>query len=195
MPNSTSSTSITDRALQLLGFGAISSTNQVGSRGAKAIQRAYDSVKQSELQKHYWHFAIKRASLTASATKPVHTKANAFPLPGDYIMLAPEDQYGDFQLRNDWIMEGGRIISDEGGPLLIRYVSNSVIESQFDAIFAEAMSAALAIACCEELTNSQAKLDRVAQIYENQIQEAKQRGSILTQKPRLPIGSWISARG
>ncbi len=195
MPNSTSATSITDRALQLLGFGAISSTNQVGSRGAKSVQRAYEPVKLSELQKHYWHFAIKRATLTASATPPVHTKSKAFPLPGDYIMLAPEDQYGNFQLKNDWILEGGQIISDDPGPLLIRYVSNSVIESKFDAIFAEALSAALAIACCEELTNSQAKLDRVSQIYENQIQEAKQRGSILTQKPRLPVSSWISARG
>lgn len=195
MPSSTSQTSIIDRGLQLLGYAAISSPSQVGSRGAKAMQRAYDPVKLSELQKHYWHFAIKRALLPASGTPPVHTKANAFPLPGDYIMLAPEDQTSDLQLKNDWVVEGGSIITDDDGPLPIRYVCSSVLESQFDAIFAEALSAGLALACCEELTNSQSKLDRVGQIYDLQISEAKKRGSILVQKARVPVSPWLSMRG
>lgn len=195
MPNSTTETSIIDRALQLLGYGAIASSQQVGNRGAKSMQRSYLPTKLSELQKNYWHFAIKRASLPASGTAPLHTKAYAFPLPGDYIMLAPEDQDGDFPLKNDWIMEGGEIITDDSGPLLIRYVSSTVLESKFDAIFAEALSGALAMACCEELTNSQSKFDRMAQLYDFQINEAKKRGSILVQKARVPVSSWISARG
>ena len=111
-------------------------------------------------------------------------------------MLAPEDQdSNELQLKNDWIVEGGSILSDESSPLPIRYVSSNVLESQFDAIFAEALSAALALACCEELTNSQSKLDRVGTIYDFQINEAKKRGSILVQKARVPVSSWISARG
>ena len=195
MPNSTTETSIIDRALQLLGYAAISSAQQVGSRGAKSMQRAYQSVKLAELQKFTWHFAIKRALLTASGTPPVHTKANAFPLPGDFIMLAPEDQESEFPLKNDWILEGGSIITDDDGPLPIRYISSNVTESMFDALFAEALSAALAIACGEELTNSQSKIDRVMQIYDEQISKAKNRGSILLAKQRVPVSSWISARG
>lgn len=195
MPSSTSQTSITDRALQLLGYAQVSSPQQVANRGAKAILRAYDSVKLSELQKNMWHFAIKRASLVASAVKPVHTKANAFPLPGDYLMLAPPDQYGSFPDSNDWTVEAGSIISDDAGPLKIRYVSSQVSESLFDAIFAEGLSAALAMATCEELTNSQSKLDHVSQLYDFQISLAKQRGSILIQKNRIPVASWISSRG
>lgn len=195
MPNSTTDTSIIDRALQLLGFAQIASSNQVGSRGAKSMQRAYLPVKLSELQKNYWHFAIKRAQIPASSTKPVHTKQSAFPLPPDYIMLAPEDMYGTFPLKNDWILEGGQIISDDPGPLRIRYVSSATTENMFDALFAEAFSAALAISCCEELTNSQSKLDRVVQIYEEQMGLARKRGSILIQKPMAPVSSWISERG
>ena len=195
MPNSTTETSIIDRALQLLGLSQISSPQQVGSRGAKAMQRAYQPVLLSELQKHYWHFAIKRAQLPASNTPPVHTKKNAFPLPGDYIMLAPEDQYGELQQRNDWIIEGNSIISDENGPIYIRYVSRDITTNMFDAIFAEAFSAALAVSTCEDLTNSLAKLERVGAIYIDQIAIARKRGSILSQKPRLPVSSWISRRG
>lgn len=196
MPNTTSQTSVIDRALQLLGYSAITTPQQVGHRGAKAMQRAYDSVKLSELQKNYWHFAIKRVQIAASATPPVHTKAYAYPLPGDYIMLAPQDDgSNDYNVRRDWVLEAGHIISNESGPLLVRYVSSNVLESSFDAIFAEALSGALAIACCEELTNSQSKFDRVAAFYDEQIGLARQRGSILIQKGRVPVSPWISKRG
>jgi hypothetical protein len=38
-------------------------------------------------------------------------------------------------------------------------------------------------------------MDRVSQLYDFQINEAKKRGSILTQKARVPVSSWISSRG
>ena len=195
MPIGTSKTSICDRALQLLGMAAVSAVPQVGSRGAKAMERAYRPVLLSELQKNYWHFAIKRASLAASSTKPVHTKGNAYPLPADYLMLAPEDQDSDFPLKNDWIMEGGSIITDEDGLLAIRYVSSDITEPMFDATFAEALSAALAMEVCEELTNSNSKLSNLAAMYDEKIALARKRGFILIQKPRVPISPWISMRG
>lgn len=195
MPNSTTETSIIDRGLQILGYSEISSPQQVGSRGAKAMRRAYTPVKLSELQKNMWHFAIKRALIAASGTPPVHTKKNAFPLPGDCLMLAPEDQDGQFPLNNGRIVEGGAIISDEDGPIKIRYVSANVSETLFDAIFAEMLSAALAIACGEELTNSQSKIQTAGAIYDEQVNLARKRGAILNPKPRVPVSSWISSRG
>lgn len=195
MPNSTTKTSIMDRALQILGYSEISSPSQTGSRGAKAMNRAYTPVHLAELQKNMWAFSIKRVQIAASGTPPVHTKRAAYPLPGDYIMLAPEDYYGDFQLKNDWIIEGGQIISDDTGPLYVRYVSSNVTENMFDALYAEALAAALAIETCEELTNSQSKLDRAMMIYDEQIGFARQRNSIVIQKPRAPVSSWISKRG
>ncbi len=191
---STTQTSIMDRAAQLLGQAQISSPQQVGSRTAKALLRAYQPTKISELTKFFWHFAIKRASLAASGTPPVHTKRNAFPLPTDYLMLAPPDQDGDFPFPNDRTIEGNQIISDDDGPLPIRYIAD-VSESLFDPIFAEALSCALAIGTCEEITNSNSKLVNLGGFYDLQITTAKRRGSILIQKQRLPISSWISARG
>ncbi len=194
MPSSITQTTIADRALQLLGYQAISSTQQVGSKGARAMNRAYPSTKLSELTKNNWAFAIKRATLPASGTKPVHTKTNAFELPTDYLMLAPPDQFDSFQLRNDWTIEGKQIISDDSGPILIRYVAN-IDESFFDAVFAEALSCALAISTCEELTNSNSKLANLISVYQEQISVAKRRGAILSQKPTLPLSPWISMRG
>lgn len=195
MPNSTTETSITDRALQLLGFGQIASTQQVGSRGAKSMQRAFTPVKLSELQKHFWYFSMKRAVIPASATPPLHTKSYAYPLPSDCLMLAPSDQVADFPLKKDWVVEGNQIITNDKSPLWIRYVSIDVPVSTFDAIFSEALSAALALACCEELTNSNAKQQNIAALYDEQINMAKKRGSILIQKARAPVSPWISRRG
>lgn len=194
MPNSTSKTSICDRALQILGMAQVGSVPQVGSAGAKAMERAYTPVKLSELTKHYWHFSIKRAALAASSTPPVHTKASAYPLPGDYLMLAPEDIESDYQVPNDWIVEGGHIITNDTGQLLIRYVSSDVTEALFDAIFAEALAAALAVATGRQLTNSAGVVAEAAAIYDEQIEIAKLRGSIIQQKPRVPVSPWISRR-
>lgn len=195
MPVTITKNSICDRALQVLGYSSVSSVPQAGSRGAKSMERAYNGVKLSELQKHFWHFAIKRALVPASATPPVHTKRAAYPLPNDYLMLAPEDQDGDFPVKNDWILEAGHIISDETGPLAIRYISLDVSETLFDPIFAEALALALALTCCEELTSSNTKTSNIAALYDQQISIARKRGSILVQKQRAPISPWISMRG
>jgi len=195
LANSTTKTSIIDRALQILGMKGITSPQEVGSRGARSMLRTYDATLLSELTKNYWAFAIKRAELPASGTPPVHTKTNLFPLPGDFLMLAPQDQYGEFNLANDWIIEGNNIVSDESGPIYIRYVSSDITENQYNPIFAEALSAALAIATGEELTNSAGKVQRAMFIYDNQISEARKNNSIISQKPRTPVSSWISARG
>ncbi len=195
MPNLTTQTTIVNRALQIVGYKSVSSIQQVGDRGAKAMETAWTPVLLSELQKNFWAFSIKRATLAASATPPVHTKTNAFPFPPDYIMLAPEDQYGDFPLKNDWIVEGTSIITDDSGPLYIRYVSSSITPDMFDAIFAEAYAAALAVATSEQLNQSNSKLQSAAAIYETQISLARRRGAILNPKQRLPVSPWISKRG
>ena len=195
MPASTTQTSIANRGLQILGYPAITSIGQPGDRGAKAMNRAYQPVHLSELQKNYWHFATLRAQLAASATAPLHSKAYAYPLPNDYIMLAPEDQFGNYPEKKDWIIESGHIITDDQAPLKIRYISSAVTEAMFDAIYAEALSAALAVATGEELTQSNTKVERAMQIYLEQINLARKRGSILTPKARLPVSPWISMRG
>lgn len=193
MPASTTKIGIINRALQILGQPAITSLNE-NSRGAKAMNRAYDSVFVSELEAHTWNFAIKRAELAADATPPIFGKSNYFPLPADFLYLAPDETTLDNPLNHDFNIEGHSIVSDEAAPLPIRYVSLSVTESQFSATFAEAFSCSLAMACCEELTNSNGKMQTVSAIYDKAIKIAKRRNDFQNAPVKSPVCSFITVR-
>lgn len=193
MPSSTTKIGIINRALQILGQPSITSLTE-NSRGAKAMNRAYDSIFVTELEAHTWNFAIKRASLAASATAPIHGKSNYFPLPADFLYLAPDETTLNNPMNRDFNIEGHSIVSDEGAPLPIRYVSLSVQESEFSGTFAEAFSCALAMACCEELTNSNAKMQTVSALYDKAIKLARRRNDFQNAPIKSPTCSFITVR-
>lgn len=193
MPSSINKISVINRALQILGNQAISSLSE-NSRGAKAMSRAYDSIFIAELESHTWNFSIKRASLAADATPPIFGKARYFPLPADFLYLAPEETTLGNPKRRDYQIEGHSIVSDEDSPLAIRYVSLSVTESDFSASFAEAFSCALALACCEEITNSNTKLKMITQLYDMAIKRARRKNDFQNAPVKSPTCTFISVR-
>jgi len=193
MPAETNQTTIINRGLQHVGYESVANI-QANDRGARAMNTAYKPVLYSILQENYWAFSIKRASLPKDTISPVHGPDNRFKLPGDYIMLAPEDQTSDFQKANDWIIEGDFILTNDDAPLEIRYCSLSVNEAQFPALFAEAFSLQLAVATVEELTQSSGKLKNLVGLYDRQINLAKKRNFIVSPKPKMPVSPWISGR-
>lgn len=177
------------------------------------MNRAYDSVRLSELRANFWSFSIKRASLAASTTAPLFGKANYFPLPADFLMLAPPDQdtnvpFGGVGVASgngantqysDWQIESmpdgtNAIASNDPTPLYIRYVSSDVLEGAFDPSFAESLAASLAVETCEELTQSNTKLQNLSAIYKNAIESAKKRNAFEMKPVRPPVDPWILAR-
>lgn len=213
MGSTTTKTTIANRALQLLGSRAINDLNE-NSNGARAMNRAYSPVLLSELRKNYWNFSIKRASLPADAVGPSFGKSSYFTLPPDFLDLAPPDQVfgvagggtlaGNQILAGtpiitgspilDWMIEGSKIATNQVAPLNIRYVSSDITESQFDPCFDEAFSAALAVMCCEELTQSNTKLQALAQIYDQAIEVAKKRNAFEGRPTQPPTDTYVIAR-
>lgn len=129
--------------------------------------------------------------------------ANYYPLPGDFLMLAPVDQASFNQSSgsisghpsfHDWQIEGNQIASNEIGPLQIRYVSSDILESLFDVSFAEALSAALAMGTTEELTQSNTKSQNLAQVYDSAITMARKRNAFENRPVTAPNDTWITAR-
>lgn len=191
-----------NRGLQLVGFPQINSLTE-NNRGAKSMNRAYDSVKLNELRKHFWNFAIKRISIPAAATPPLFGKGNYFTLPGDFLMLAPMDEAFGISAGgpisgppsiNDWQIEGNQIASNELGPLLVRYISSDITEALFDVTFAEALSASLAINTCEELTQSNTKMANLQKSYDDAIKMARRRNAFENRPVQSPTDSWITSR-
>lgn len=213
--STTTQLTIVNRGLQLLGYKAVSSINQ-NDRGARAMQVAYIPVLEAMLRENFWGFSIKRMQLAASATTPAFGKANYFPLPGDFLILAPPDQdqnvpmgaipaglspavpyiglaYSDWQIEN--FPGGGKAIaSNDAGPIYMRYVSNDVREGDFDPSFTEAFAVCLAMDTCEQLTNSNSKLQTLEQMYKDTMNEAKKRNAFESMPVMPPTDSWITVR-
>lgn len=213
MGSGTTQTTIANRALQIVGYEPISSL-QENSRGARAVNRAYQPVLYSELRKNYWNFATMRASLPQAAVGPGFGKSFYYPLPPDFLCLAPPDQIFGIQGGGtiagnqvlagtpiitgspvlDWQIEGNQIATNQQGPLNIRYISSNVTESLFDPCFEEAFAAALATMICEELTQSNSKLQACGQIYDNAIEIAKKRNAFDGRPIQPPTDTFIIAR-
>lgn len=211
MGSTTTQTTIANRALQILGSPSISDIKE-NTIGAKAMNRAYEPVLLTELRQNYWSFAIKRATLPADAVPPIFGKANYFTLPGDFLCEAPPDQvfglsgisggtFGNLGANvltgsptNDWQFEGGKIASNQSAPLFLRYVSSEVTESMFDPCFCEAFSCALALMCCEQITQSNTKLQNIGQLYDDAIEIAKKRNAFEGRPVQPPADSYLVTR-
>lgn len=180
------------------------------------MNRAYQTTLLSELRQNFWSFSIKRAILPAAAVQPLFGPSNYFPLPPDYLMLAPADNNGAAMyggtvgynvgfgpigqqgLPRDWVIEnngdGPCIVSSDTAPLYVRYVSSAITEANFDVSFAEAFSAALAVVACEEITQSNTKLASVSKIYEDAIDAARKRNAFEMPPSIAPTDAWVLAR-
>ncbi len=204
-----SKTDICNRALQKLGARRISSvTDQTPS--ARACDLAYDIVRQSELRKYDWNFAIKRVQLAADVPAPDWGRQNSFTLPSDYIKLTntyPEDLTNDvnvvgvtvaftaqFTGLKDWVIEGKAIVTNDEAPLQVRYISDVTDTSQFDSLFVESFANALAYEMCEELTQSNTKKSDIAGAYKISIDEAKKASSIEIAPADPPPDTWLACR-
>jgi hypothetical protein len=197
MPAQINKIGILNRAAQLLGQPSISSLNE-NSRSARALIRAYDPVFLSEIEAHTWGFSIRRANLAADATFPINGRKRYYPLPPDFLFLAPEEVDFCPPKRRDYeeeIFNNTRcLVSALGSPLHIRFVSSALNESLFSATYAEAFACALSMATCEEITNSNTKLQNLSRFYDLAINRAKKRGDIQKAPKKSPVGSWIMAR-
>lgn len=197
MPATTTKIGILNRAAQVLGQPSISSLNET-SRTSRALLRAYDSIFLSELQANTWGFSIVRSMLPAHPTAPLFGNKTYFPLPGDFLFMAPEETTLTNTRRRDYDFEnfGGQqcVLSFVQAPLPVRYVSSNIVESVFSATFAEAFSYALAMATTEEITNSNVKKQDLLRDYNLAIQRAKKRNDIQRGPTKSPVCTWISVR-
>jgi hypothetical protein len=184
--------SICNRALQLLGAKRITDVTD-SSVSARAVATCYDVLRRAELRKHWWRFAIKRATLPAISPIPDWGKANGFTLPTDCLKLFhtyPERlrTYSDFEV------EGGVIYTNESAPLYIRYVADIEDTNLMDDTFREVLSAAMAVGMCEELTQSNTKKQMVLNDYSMALREARKANAFESIAAVSPDDDFVTVR-
>lgn len=192
----TSDVSISNLALQKLGAARVVSLTE-DSPQARECNACYEAMRDLELRKHRWSFAIVRVALAADATAPDFGPARYFSLPADFLRLLEPDDNENYNTL-DWRIEtkdnGKKIATDSASPLNIRYISRIEDPTLFDAAFVETLACRMAIQMCEKLTQSNTKAAAVAEQYKDALREARRANAIEVVSAESPVDTWVTAR-
>jgi hypothetical protein len=191
-----SQVSIANRALAKLGDERILLLTD-NIKSARTISGMYEEVLLAELRRYRWKFATKRAQIMALVATPSWGYSFEYPLPDDFVSLI---QVNDFYVQSRdanqaaWSVEQGSILTNLPAPLKIRYTAKIDNAGFYDPLFVEAFACKLALECCETLTQSESKFQRVSEQYKFALSEAYRQDAIENPPDILPNGSWLDSR-
>lgn len=196
-----SEVSICNRALQILGADPITALSESNDR-SRALTIAYSAIRDAELERRVWRFAIKRDSLAALSDAPIDDFAYQYQVPNDFLRLirggdlVPYPNTADYRGTSDalWSREGDRILTNLSAPLSIRYIARITDVSLFSPAFCEALSARIALETCERITQSSTKKADAKDAYKMAIREAARANAFELAPETIGEGSWVTAR-
>lgn len=186
---------VANMALDLLTEGYIDSLDE-DTPIARKLTRWFDVVREGELTKNLWCFAMMFPDpinyTTASGTGEF-----------TYLYEVPEDF-----LRWAWLTENGKpegipiqathwadgIRTDFSGPLIMPYIGNVTEPSDMDALFTKAWAAALALPLAHGTTGKESMTNKIMGFYTEWIEEAQRKNAIM-RLSKYPDRSWSVQRG
>lgn len=192
---------IANRALSKIGDKRIIAFTD-DTKQARAINSAFALVRDAEMRKHRWSFTIKRDQLAAATTAPSFGYAYRFQLPTDCLRVLEVGKYfpapSTSNLRNGpdsaWAVEGRYVLSDEAGPLYLRYIASITDTTLWDACFCEVLACKLAFELADELSASLERKDSCQREYVLQLSEARHANAIELPPSGLPDDTWVTCR-
>lgn len=198
-----SQTQVCNLALSFLGAGTITAITD-NTTAARVLSAEYDLTRDAELREHTWCFSIKRASLAALTDVPVSGPYSTYyQLPSDClkVLMAGDSwpganltDYRTSPVNSDYLLEGGRILTNLPAPLSLRYIAQISDTGLFDSNFVIALAAKLAWKCCERITQSAEKRQLAIAEYNSAV-SAGLRANAIEKVTEFPADdSWILAR-
>lgn len=197
---------IANRALTKLGEDRILSLAD-DTKAARTLNSMFDIVRDAELRRSNWNFAVSRAQLAASTTDPEWGFGYAYPLPADFLKLLDIDGSWSCPAQTDYVTYdnsifrienvadvGSCIVTDLAAPLKIRYTMRATDTAKYDPAFVEALACRLAIEACETLTQSGTKKQAAMVEYRMAINEAITANAVENPARALADDSWIRSR-
>lgn len=131
-------------ALVALGANTILNLSE-DSIAAIACNTHYQDSLKATLGAAHWTFATKRASLPVLAAAPEFGFLAAYLLPPDNLHV--QEAYaadGITALDIPWVVEDGKILTDQAAPLLIKYTYNNQETPTYPTLFIDALVARVA---------------------------------------------------
>ena len=179
-----------DLALQELGSGLGVASPDEDTRNGRACRKCYDTVRRGELRRPgYWLFAMEQRIMAPDADAPAFDFLYKYTLPASAIKIRrPTDPY------LDWQVKGRKIFTNDGPVLNLDYVTDIEDVTMFDPLFYQAVALKMAIAMCEEITQSNSKQQTIYQKWKDVMVDAKASNAFESPPIDGEEGSWLLAR-
>ena len=177
-------------ALTKLGARRLSAVDE-DHPNARTITAVYEILRDAELRRYTWSFAIARASVAADGDGPTWGDWNRYSLPNDFLRLVRDDESG---ATVDWKREGLYILSRSASPLEFKYIARIEDPTYYDPLFVNALAGRIAFTCAKDIEDSTVSKESIQQDYKNDIAEAKRVGAIEKEAQEFPEDEWLQAR-
>jgi len=172
------------------------------TKPAREVNAVFDMTRDYLQRRFSWRFCIKRANLAADTNTPLWDWSYQYPIPADCMRILQVGQWYPSPDLSDlistggqeYVLEGKYILSNQAGPLKLRYLSRVTDPVQFDAAFDMAFSAYLAYILAEPLTASAEQKQMAYNDYRNAIKDAVIANAIENPPESLADQTWILAR-
>lgn len=190
----TTETDICNRALDIMKEASITSIDEDRSM-ARWFKRNFYTERDALLEYADWNFALKRVLLPADGAAPAFGWNYQYTLPGDCIRVLPLTLDGTIEgtpLIHE--VEDGKIMTNQSGPLKVRYIYRNENYASYPATFQGALSARLARRCAHWVTGKSSYVQVAQSIYGEAMEEAWTSDAIQGTWPRAADSEWIDAR-
>jgi hypothetical protein len=192
---------ICNLALQKLGEDNRITSLGDNTKAARELSVAYEPMRDAELRRHPWKFALRRADLAALAAAPDPSVYDyQYLLPADFLKLLDLPDYktpyptAQEQYQFGAATVGTVIETSLGSPLRIRYVAKITETQRFDPLFVQVLACSIAMQVCETITQSSTKKQLIGKEYEYWIGEAEGADAIEKPPQSMLESSWIMER-
>lgn len=175
-------TQICNAALANLGEAPIASFDEV-SVLAEKCRVHYELERDTLLRMHRWNFARARVELTALSSDPDFGWGFQYELPSDCLRVLELNGREALASDDDFVIEGRKILTDADQAQIV-YTKRETDVNLYDVLFIEALSYKLAVALCEEVTNSTSKKGALLQMFKDKMSEAGWTDAVET-RPRI----------
>lgn len=186
---------VANMALDLLTEGPIDSLDE-DTKPARLLSRHYEVVREAELMKNLWAFAlIFPDDIPAATSHGTGAFQYFYELPGDFLRLAwlTEDGTPD-GVPLPYTLWGDGLRTRFAGPVKLPYVGNATDPADWDALFTQAFAAALALPLAHALTGKASLIEHVRVTYERAVAEARRLNHIM-RLGQGPERQWTVQRG
>jgi hypothetical protein len=152
----TSTTQLANLALSEIGARRIDALDSDTTTEAKSCNLHFDHCRDSLLRRHQWSFATTRTGLSKLTDVPIKEWGAAWQLPPDCVrLIRVVSAANDAAIpANEFTIEGRHLLTADDTAKTIVYVSNAVEVGQWDSLFIEAMTYALAARIANDVTQN-----------------------------------------